>query len=139
MLHMSVQRSGGFASIRCTGRIVFGDDLHHLKVATWSQGTREVMLDLSRVGLIDAAGLGGLVELHQRFQCAGRKMKLVNPTRFVSHVFKITQLDTVFHIVRTGHIEVARTDGSTCWSKVSQLAMTTVPATAGLVVLSSGF
>ena len=37
-------------------------------------------------------------------------MELMDPTRLVSHVFRITRLDTVFHIVRTRQIAVARTN-----------------------------
>src|SRR5207245_11487769 len=47
------------------------------------------MLDLSSVNLIDAAGLGALVDLHKRFQCAGKKMGLMDPTRFVSQVLEL--------------------------------------------------
>ena len=101
MLRLATQHSDDATTIWCKGRIVLGDDLHRLKVAALSQNTPEVMLDLSRVNLIDAAGLGALVDLHRRCQCAGRKMELMDPTRFVSHVFRITRLATVFHIVRT--------------------------------------
>ena len=110
MLQLATQHSDDATTIWCKGRIVLGDDLHRLEVATLSQNTPEVMLDLSRVNLIDAAGLGALVDLHKRFQCAGRKMELMDPTRFVSHVFRITRLATVFHIVRTRQIAVARTN-----------------------------
>jgi|SRR5439155_925438 len=99
MLQLATQHSDDATTIWCKGRIVLGDDLHRLKVATLSQNTPEVMLDLSRVNLIDAAGLGTLVDLHRRCQCAGRKMELMDPTRFVFHVFRITRLDTVFQIV----------------------------------------
>jgi anti-anti-sigma factor len=106
MLPLAIQHSDDVTTvwvttIWCKGRIVLGDDLHRLKVATLSQSTFDVMLDLSSVNVIDAAGLGALVDLHKRFQCAGRKMELMDPTRFVSHVFRITRLDTVLHIVRS--------------------------------------
>ena len=98
MLQLTTQHSEDVTTIWCKGRIVLGDELHRFKVAILSQNTLKVMLDLSSVNLIDAAGLGALVVLHKRFQCAVKKMELVNPTRFVSQVFGITRLDTVFHI-----------------------------------------
>jgi anti-anti-sigma factor len=102
MLQLATQHSEDVTTIWCKGRIVLGDELHRFKVATLSQNTPEVMLDLSSVNLIDAAGLGALVDRHKGFQCAGKKIDLMDPTRFVSHVFRITRLDTVFHIVRSG-------------------------------------
>ncbi len=138
MLQLATQHSDDATTIWCKGRIVLGDDLHRLEVATLSQNTPEVMLDLSRVNLIDAAGLGALVDLHKRSQCAGRKMELMDPTRFVSHVFRITRLDTVFHIVRTRQIAVARTNRRKRWSELIQLLMTTLAITAGSGVFRAG-
>ena len=126
MLQLATQHSNDVITIWCKGRIVLGGDLHRLKVATLSQNTPEVMLDLSSVNLIDAAGLGALVDLHQRFQCAGKKMELMDPTRFVSHIFRITRLDTVLHIVRSRQTAVARTNRRGPWSVFIQLFMTTL-------------
>jgi anti-anti-sigma factor len=109
MLQWAIQNSDEVTTVWCSGRIVLGDRFYLLQVATFSQTSPKVMLDLSRVNLIDAAGLGALVDLHKRFQCARREMELRDPTSFVYHVLRITRLDTVFHIVRTPHIgEVAR-------------------------------
>jgi len=107
MLQLAIQNSGEVTTVWCRGRIVLRDRLNLLKVAALSQTSPKVMLDLSRVNLIDAAGLGALVDLHKRFQCASRKMELRDPTSFVYHVLRITRLDTIFHIVRTPHIGVA--------------------------------
>ena len=115
MLQLAIQNSSEVTTVWCRGRIVLGGRLNLLKVVTFSQTSAEVMLDLSRVNLIDAAGLGALVDLHKRFQCASRKMELRDPTGFVYHLLRITRLDTVFHMVRTLHIGVdARTPPS--WS-----------------------
>jgi anti-anti-sigma factor len=139
MLQLETQHSDDVTTIWCKGRIVLGGDLHRLKVATLSQNTPEVMLDLSSVNLIDAAGLGALVDLHKRFKCAGKEMELMDPTRFVSHVFRITRLDEVFHIVRTRQIAVARTNRRKRRSGFVQLFMTTLAVAAGVVVSSAGF
>jgi anti-anti-sigma factor len=108
MLQLAIQNSGEVTTVWCKGRIVLGGRLNLLKVATFSQTNAEVMLDLSRVNQIDAAGLGALVDLHKRLQCASREMELRDPTSFVYHVLRITRLDTVFHILRTPHIGVAQ-------------------------------
>lgn len=104
MLQLAIQNSGEVTTVWCRGRIVLGGRLNLLKLATISQTNAEVMLDLSRVNLIDAAGLGALVDLHKRFQCASRKMELRNPTSFVYHILRITRLDTVLsHLTYTAH------------------------------------
>ncbi len=133
MWQLATQHSDDVITIWCKGRVVLGGDLHRLKAATLSQNRPEVMLDLSNVNLIDAAGLGALVDLHKRFQCAGKKMELMDPTRFVSRVFRITRLDTVFHIVRAGQTAVPRRNRRGPWSVFVQLFMTTLVA-AGVVV-----
>ena len=109
MLQLATQHSANVTTIWCKGRIVFGDDLERLGVATLSQNTDEVILDLSSVNLIDAAGLGALVDVHKRFQCAGKKMELRDPIRFVAHVVRTTRLDRVFHILRTRQMVGSRT------------------------------
>jgi len=63
MLQLATQHSDDVTTIWCKGRIVFGDDLHRLRVATLSQNTPEVILDLSSVNLIDAAGLASTTVL----------------------------------------------------------------------------
>jgi anti-anti-sigma factor len=137
MLQVEIERSGDIAVARCTGRIVLGDDLHHLRVATLSQDTQEVRIDLSGITRVDAAALGTLVELHKRFQHAGRELKLLNPTPLVSQVLSITRLDTVLQILHTRRSEVARTNGGQRWPEFIRLAMTALPvAAAGLLVFS---
>lgn len=108
MLQLATQHLDNVTTIWCKGRIVLGDDLHRLKVVTLSQNTAEVILDLSSVNLIDAAGLGALVDVHKRFQCADKKMELRDPTRFVAHIVRTTRLDRVFHILRTREVVVSR-------------------------------
>jgi anti-anti-sigma factor len=107
MLQLAIQNSGEVTTVWCRGRIVLGGPLNLFKVATFSQTSAEVLLDLSRVNLIDAAGLGALVDLHKRFQGASRTMELRDPTSFVYHILRITRLDTVFHIFRTPDIGMA--------------------------------
>jgi len=104
MLQLAIQHSGEVTTVWCRGRIVLGGRLNLFKVVTFSQTSAAVMLDLSRVTVIDAAGLGALVDLHKRFQCPGRKMELRAATSFVSHVLRVTRLDTVFHILHTPDI-----------------------------------
>jgi len=79
--------------LRCHGRIVRGAE-SALLCAAVQYHEREVVLDLSGVSTIDAAGIGALVSL----QAAGIYLKLVNPTGSVREVLKLTGMETVFEI-----------------------------------------
>lgn len=59
-------------------------------------GDRDVVLDLSRVGMIDSTGLGLLVRAHRDARQYGRTFCLVAPSRFVLTVLHTMRLDSVF-------------------------------------------
>ena len=93
MLHVSVENSGENVVLHCAGRIVRGHETAILCAAVRQHG-RSIFLDLSRVEAIDAAGIGALISL----QAAGIYLQLLNPTKAVREVLRITNLDTVFEI-----------------------------------------
>jgi anti-anti-sigma factor len=99
MLTIDVEKSGGVAVVRCTGRIVRGEGICTLRSAVVSnQDTRIVVLDLSEVESLDAGGLTALVSLHHWTRSRGIQLKLVNPSHFVHDIMQRTRLDCVFDI-----------------------------------------
>jgi len=110
MLELLIRHSDTGTTICCKGRIVLGSHLDLFRGATLSQTASKVMLDLSRVHLVDAAGLGVLVDLHKRFLNTRRTIDLIDPTPFVCQVFRITCLHTVFHILRTRDIGLTQSN-----------------------------
>lgn len=93
MLTVTVERAGDAVALRCVGRIVRGQETAILCAAV-QQHERNLILDLAGVDAIDAAGIGVLVSL----QAAGIYLKLVNPTKQVRDVLRVTQLESVFEI-----------------------------------------
>ncbi len=93
MLTVNVETFGEIVVLRCVGRIVGGYETVLLCSASKQQG-RTVVLDLTHVEAIDAAGIGALVSL----QAAGIYLRLVNPTRQVREVLRVTTLDSIFEI-----------------------------------------
>ena len=91
MLTVTVQNTSDLAVLRCVGRIVRGNETAILCAAV-RQVERDIILDLSGVDAIDAAGIGALVSL----QAAGVYLRLMNPTQQVREVLRLTQLDSVF-------------------------------------------
>ncbi len=99
MLTVDVERSGDVAVVRCSGRIVRGEEVQALGNAVVSEtNTRIVVLDLENVKALDAGGLTALVRLHHWTRNRGIQLKLVNPSRFVREVLERTRLNLVFDI-----------------------------------------
>lgn len=79
--------------LRCRGRIVRGEETAILCSAARQDG-QNVILDLSEVETIDAAGIGALISL----QAAGIYLKIMNPTEQVRETLRITKLESIFEI-----------------------------------------
>lgn len=95
MLNVSVETIDHRVIIHCEGGLVRGHETK-LLCATLQQNAGQLVVDLSGVSLIDAAGIGALVSL----QAAGYYLQLANPTNAVREVLTRTKLDSVFEIIR---------------------------------------
>lgn len=93
MLKVTVEHAGPVVILHCVGRIVRGEESTLLCKAV-QQRSREILLDLGAVEAIDAAGIGALISL----QAAGVYVKLLNPSKGVEDVLRVTQLESVFEI-----------------------------------------
>ena len=93
MLKVTVENLGDETVLRCTGRIVRGEETT-LSCAVMREQRRSLILDLTEVEAIDAAGIGLLVSL----QAAGIYLTLMNPTKAVRETLRVTNLDSIFEI-----------------------------------------
>jgi len=93
MLTMNVERISEVVVVRCSGRIVCGQETS-LLCSVMQQKSRNVVLDLTEVDAIDAAGVGALLSL----QAAGVYLKLLDPSRPVREMLKVTRLNSIFEI-----------------------------------------
>jgi len=93
MLTIDVESISEVVVLRCSGRIVCGHETS-LLCSAMQQESRSVVLDLTEVDAIDAAGLGALLSL----QAAGVYLQLLNPSRQVREMLKVTRLDSIFEI-----------------------------------------
>jgi anti-anti-sigma factor len=93
VLNLMFHNQGSLLTLRCSGRIVLGKT-DEIVCAAIRQHAKEVILELSEVSAIDAAGIGALLTL----QAAGIYLKLVNPTAAVRSVLRLTNTDRVFEI-----------------------------------------
>jgi anti-anti-sigma factor len=67
-------------------------DALHAALAT---GDGALVVDLSGVELLDATGLGVLVDVHRRARLAGRRLVLRGASRRVARVLAITRLNRI--------------------------------------------
>ena len=102
MLTVTLQGQNNPSVLRCTGRIVLGTETS-LLCAVIHQNKSNVILDMSEVEMIDAAGIGVLLSL----QAAGIYLQLVNPPQQVQELLRITNLDSVLEIIYTDDSEVS--------------------------------
>jgi anti-anti-sigma factor len=99
MLTLDVEKQKDVVVVRCTGRIVRGEEVCKLKNTVLAESdTRIVVLDLSDVTSMDAGGLSALVSLHHWSRSRGIQLKFVNPSDFVRETLDRTKLSSVFDI-----------------------------------------
>jgi anti-anti-sigma factor len=97
MLDATIRDLGETVVVRCVGRIVVGET-EALRKVVLSQSRQTVVLDLAKVEVIDATGIGLLVFLHGWPRAIGIDLQLMNPTPLVRELLELTNLDSVFTI-----------------------------------------
>lgn len=89
----------GVAVVTVTGDIdVAAGEALHTALATAITGGGPVLVDLTRVHLIDSTGLGLLVRAHRQAKERGTRLCLAAPSRFILTVLHTMRLDGVFPI-----------------------------------------
>jgi anti-sigma B factor antagonist len=85
--------------VECTGRVISGgtDELRH-EVKALFPHTKRVILDLTNVTQLDSMGLGAIVSLYASAKAAGCELKLINLSKRVREIFRVTNLLSVFEV-----------------------------------------
>lgn len=99
MLEVQAETLGTVTIVHFKGRILIGNATRTLREAVLAQeGANILVLDFAHVDLVDAGGLGTLLELREWTQSKEIEFKLMNLISRVQHLFEITCLDCVFEI-----------------------------------------
>jgi anti-anti-sigma factor len=93
VLHVALEEKDETVILHCIGRIVRGHETALLCAAVGRYG-RSIILDLTEVDAIDAAGVGALISL----QAAGIYLRLRNPNKAIGEVLRVTRLDSIVEI-----------------------------------------
>ncbi len=121
MLKIDVHDAKHTAVLHCSGRIVLGLEAETLRCMAESRTEACLVLDLSEVHAMDAAGLGLLVELHCRAQRRNQGLKIMNPSRCVRVLIALTNLQSVLEV---GYAEDLTRGCGEARSRFAQRAMT---------------
>ena len=86
------------AVIRCKGRIAYGIEAAALsgEIAELAPRTRRIVIDLSGVEMIDAAGLGALISVALTAQANQCSIKLAAPVNLIRQLLELTKVTSVF-------------------------------------------
>ena len=86
--------------VQCKGRITYRDEATALsaKVAELVLHTKQIVLELSDVEMIDSAGLGELLVAQMSGQITGCAVKLASPRKHIRYMLDVTNLSSVFEI-----------------------------------------
>ena len=95
MLRIEIQADSGIATLYCRGRIVYGIEIETLRAMARSRPEPCLRVDLANVEMVDASGLGLLVELQHWAARNGRALTFQNASDFVGRLITITRLNEV--------------------------------------------
>jgi anti-sigma B factor antagonist len=85
--------------VECTGRLISGGtDQLRSEVKGLFSHTKRVILDLTNVTQMDSMGLGAIVSLYASAKAAGCDLKLINLSKRVREIFRVTNLLSVFEV-----------------------------------------
>lgn len=98
MLKVHAKRLDSVEVLCVEGEIVNGDTETLRSAVELASGATDIVLDLSNVALVDAHGLGVLLELREQILANGIHFELLNVNASLLRVFEITRLNTVFEI-----------------------------------------
>ena len=90
---------GDVVVLRLDGKLVGGPDAGDMKTLIndiIEEGKRSVVVDLSRVPLINSTGLGILVSSHSTLRRSEGVVKLINVPDRIASALQTTWLDSVF-------------------------------------------
>ena len=98
MLKVHAKKSDAAEVLCLEGQIVCGETDVLRSLVQLTSNTSEIILDLSNVSVVDAHGLGVLLQLREQTLAKGAHLELLNVSRSLYRIFEITRLNTVFEI-----------------------------------------
>ena len=98
MLKVHPRNSGTAAIFYLEGQIVNGEAEVLKHAVAFQPNVSGVILDLAGVSIVDAGGLGAMLELREQAKSKGIRFELMNLNKWVRQVLEISRLDSVFEV-----------------------------------------
>jgi anti-anti-sigma factor len=98
MLKVHTRKSEAVEVLSLEGQLVNGNTEILRGLVDSGSATTDMILDLSNVSVVDAHGLGVLLQLREQTLAKGVHFELINVSDPLYRVFEITRLNTVFEI-----------------------------------------
>ena len=98
---VTTRELGDAIVVDIVGRLALADGTAAVRDVIQSlaeQGKKHIVLNLAAVNFVDSSGLGELVRTHASVRSHGGQLKLVNPSKHVHDLLKMTKLDRVLDI-----------------------------------------
>ena len=97
-------QSGKIGVIEVKGSLVGGEETDELRSAVADfveQGTKKLVIDLSKVTYLNSTAIGVLVSTHTSFSKNSGAVKLCGINKNINNIFVITKLTLVFDVAET--------------------------------------
>ena len=98
MLKVHAKKLNAVEVLCLEGQIINGDTEVLRSAVQSASGAGEIVLDLRNVSVVDAHGLGVLLQLREDALAKGIHFELINVRKSLYRLFEITRLNTVFEI-----------------------------------------
>ena len=98
MLKVNTKNLGGVNVLGLEGQIINGDTDTLRSAVQALSGASDVILEMSNVTIVDAHGLGVLLQLREQTLASGFRFELMNVNKPLTRILEITRLNTVFDI-----------------------------------------
>ena len=103
LVDLTRRQKGSVAVLDLRGKLTLTDgatDLKRTMGKMLDEGCRDILINLDWVPHVDSAGVGALVACHTMASEVEGRIKLLNPSRKVSDMLRITKLASVFELHR---------------------------------------
>jgi len=77
------------------------DILKEELLKSFSEGTKQITIDLDKVSVVDSTGLSVLISAHNSLKKSGETLQLVNVSENILKLLSITRLDKHFRISKS--------------------------------------
>ena len=98
MLKVNTKKLGAVKVLSLEGQIINGDTETLRSTVQSLSGNSDIILELSNVTIVDAHGLGVLLQLREQALARGVRFELMNVGQSLNRILEITRLNTVFDI-----------------------------------------